>query len=210
MAIISATSGSCTPSDIGFTLGTSSASAVYRSFGGRVFPQPSEYKATGQTYEGYTCKASYLLYDTVTPSPEIRTIINNGEATYQEIFTHGNFSWQDSSDTTEQVSSATITQYEDNQQTPSPKMQAGTVEGWSNGSSTNELVMLHRNYDNGTAQDSGDVEPCGRHPLTAVANDWSPMDANEPCSAWIMKQQACTNVNRIMEVTRDSGTVPMI
>jgi hypothetical protein len=218
MTLVGATGGGITPDYFGVNAYIYSGENQYtfRSFGGRITPQPDRFKDDPKSYYGYRTNMQFWQANAdATYKSQAKADINEGEAVYFSQVDAGGYGWAAVTTDKIRVSSERIQDNDDNEVTV--KSLHGLVgfqstEQSSPSVDTNMPVMaIYIEFENDNNQTPLEfLEVTGRHRSATVGPyDWSPMDANETASAWVGKTQLLDNHNRIIHETRGGMTIPM-
>lgn len=218
---LSGTAGHMTPGKFGFRFGDTDASgdgpSTWFVHGGRVFMQPQEYRDK-QAVPGYEIDSQYwVMIDVTTYTHDvwIEDSVNLGESV-MVMERDGSTSlnnWIADSTADEHVSTKKVKSWKDSE--VKPRIMGGMVKCASDGSTgaeqaTRAVYAMWVEAKNDTDPTTDDVMVSGVHPDTgATANDWSPFDANESCSAWVMYRLQGKNPNRIVAETKPAWTLPL-
>jgi hypothetical protein len=184
----------------------------HRTFGGRVFGQLSATKDNYDQY-GFHAKLYLWLAKESSTTTSYAAYINENESIFSDIVATADKNAWVTVVTGNHVNTEVIADFQDNQR-PIPKKLKGAL-AFNDGTAETETAVhaiysmaIDYNVDNAQTQEV--LEENGRYdPSVSTAYDWSPQDENESCSAWVMKQQALSNTNRILQETTGMFTIPL-
>jgi hypothetical protein len=213
---ISQTSGSVTPSLFGLTPGDNSSTEEpnHFAFGGVVHPQPSRFKSSPKNLFGYQVLFSSWLANSsgVTFGNQVTLDVNEGEVMSPVSTGDGSYGWLNHGATREtKINSLSLQGWDDpDTDVRSMKGYGQLIKTSTGAQGDSPMMALYMDNKNDNAPAYSALEPNGRHPETGTtAYDWSPQDANESCSAWVMKQQLGRNINKKIRETRGGWCLPL-
>jgi hypothetical protein len=184
----------------------------HRTFGGRVFAQLARTKDNYNDY-GFKADLSIWLAKESSTSTDFAMYINDDESIFSAVIPTADKNQWVPFLSDNHVNTKVIADFQDNQK-PMPKKLKGAFA--FNDSTSEVEASIHAVYaiaidfgvDNPETLEV--LEENGRYdPAVTTIYDWSPQDENESCSAWVMKQQALSNTNRILQETVGFFSIPL-
>jgi hypothetical protein len=225
---ISATAGNVTSARFGFRPGSASISAGwnynYLTFGGVTYRQPRVYREDPND-PGYIVDAEiYLMDDTLDGGNQgaarrVNLDFNKGDAlvTFSEPTVGQGYvhTWvENETETDGQPMGQGATPWGDsytNVRNMGCELEAGIKANTVFDQVEIRTVFVDFENTDETNFTGGDnsFEITGIHPESSGSYDWSPMDANESCSAFVAKALACENMNTAVKKTRPAWSIPL-